>query len=133
VREEQGLAYFVGTSQFNGLADGYFVFYAGTDPEKRKSVEKILLEEIGKLAEGGLTDIEIKRARAKLLSMEKIESQNPSQVVYHSSIDELYGFGYDYADKRMERLQTITPEEINGVAKKYFSTPGYAVVTVTPK
>jgi zinc protease len=133
IREDQGLAYFVGTSQFNGLADGYFVFYAGTDPEKRKSVEKILVDEIGELAARGLTEIEMNRARAKLLSLEKIESQNPSQVVYHSSIDELYGFGYDYVERRMQRLSNITLDEINTVAKKYFSTPGYAIVTVTPK
>ena len=34
IREEMGLAYFVGTSQMQGLVPGLFAFYLGTDPEK---------------------------------------------------------------------------------------------------
>jgi zinc protease len=38
IREQLGLAYSVGSSQFSGLACGTFVFYVGTDPMKQTAV-----------------------------------------------------------------------------------------------
>ena len=34
IREEMGLAYYVGASQMQGLVSGLFAFYLGTDPRK---------------------------------------------------------------------------------------------------
>ena len=34
IREQMGLAYYVGASQMQGLVPGLFVFYLGTDPQK---------------------------------------------------------------------------------------------------
>ena len=38
IREQLGLAYFVGAGNFAGLAPGSFVFYLGTDPKKVEAV-----------------------------------------------------------------------------------------------
>ena len=46
IREEMGLAYFVGASQMQGLVPGLFMFYLGTDPQKIELVKAALLEEI---------------------------------------------------------------------------------------
>ena len=39
IREQMGLAYYVGASQMQGLVPGLFLFYLGTDPEKRRQSE----------------------------------------------------------------------------------------------
>ncbi|MDQ3623407.1 MAG: insulinase family protein, partial [Verrucomicrobiota bacterium] len=44
IREEMGLAYFVGSSQMAGLAPGPFLFYCGTDPDKTEAVKLALHE-----------------------------------------------------------------------------------------
>ncbi|MEY2546729.1 MAG: zinc protease, partial [Verrucomicrobiota bacterium] len=49
IREEMGLAYYVGASQVQGLVPGLFAFYLGTSPEKTEQVKGALLEEIKKL------------------------------------------------------------------------------------
>src|SRR2546423_640077 len=55
IREQMGLAYYVGASQMQGLVPGLFAFYLGTDPQKIEKVKTELLDEIHKLANEGLT------------------------------------------------------------------------------
>ena len=133
IREELGLAYFVGTSQFLGLEAGHFFFYLGTDPNKRQEIEKELLAEVANLAAHGITDIEFQRARAKMQSQDKLDQQNPSQIAYAASLDELFGLGYEYSQKRRERIAALELDEVNAIAKKYFSSPNYVLATVSPK
>ena len=59
IREQMGLAYYVGASQMQGLVPGLFAFYLGTDPQKIEPVKAALLDEIGKLAADGLTSEEL--------------------------------------------------------------------------
>ena len=133
IREELGLAYFVGTSQFLGLEAGHFFFYVGTDPAKRQEIEQVLLEEVAKIAANGITEIELARARAKLESQEKLDRQNLSHLAYTSALDELFGLGFDYSEERRRRTATITLEEVNALAHRYFSASNYALAVVAPK
>jgi zinc protease len=133
IREELGLAYFVGTSQFLGLDAGHFFFYLGTDPAKRKEIEAELLREVALLAEKGITHEEFARARAKMQSQDKLEQQNPSQIAYAASLDELFGLGYTYGQTRRDRIAEISLEEVNAIASRYFSQPNYVLATVSPE
>jgi zinc protease len=133
IREELGLAYFVGTSQFLGLAAGHFFFYVGTDPKKRGAIEGELLKEIGQIAEKGITNEEFVRARAKMQSQDKLDQQNPAHIAYAAALDELFGLGYAYNEIRRERIATITLDEVNATARRYFSSPNYVIATVSPE
>ena len=133
IREELGLAYFVGTSQFLGLEAGHFIFYLGTDPAKRREIEAELLQEVANLAHRGITHEEFARARAKMQSQDKLDQQNPSQIAYGASLDELFGLGYEYGQVRRERITAIQLDEINAIARKYFSSPNYVLATVSPQ
>ena len=129
IREELGLAYFVGTSQFLGLEAGHFFFYLGTDPAKRQEIETELLKEVANLAQKGITTEEFARARAKMQSNDKLEQQNPSQIAYAASLDELFGLGYAYGQTRRDRIATISLDDVNAIAAKYFSSPNYVLAT----
>jgi zinc protease len=133
IREELGLAYFVGTSQFLGLEAGHFFFYLGTDPAKRGEIEKELLAEVANLAKTGITEVEFARSRAKMQSQDKLDQQNPSQMAYAASLDELFGLGYDYGQTRRNHVAAITLDEVNAIAAKYFSSPNYVLATVSPQ
>jgi zinc protease len=133
IREELGLAYFVGTSQFLGIEAGHFFFYLGTDPNKRQDIERELMQEVANLAHHGITEVEFQRARAKMQSQDKLDQQNPSQIAYAASLDELFGLGYEYGQKRRERIAALELDEVNAIARKYFSSPNYVLATVSPK
>src|SRR5207247_10020238 len=71
IREQMGLAYYVGASQMQGLVPGLFLFYLGTDPQKIERVKTALLDEINKLANDGLTPDELARAKKKLIGQKR--------------------------------------------------------------
>lgn len=132
IREEMGLAYFVGASQVQGLVPGLFAFYAGTDPQKVEPVKAALLDEIRKLASEGLTNEELMRAKKKLIGSEQIAHQSNDSFGYQCALDELYGLGFDHY-KALERdVEGVTLDEIKRVSAKYFRDQPYVLAIVRP-
>jgi zinc protease len=132
IREQMGLAYFVGAAQSNGLAPGMFVFYVGTDPAKVDQVSEALNEEIAKLAMGAMTGEELQRAKMKMLGAEAIRNQSNAAKARSSSINELVGLGYDHSERRAEEINKVTLEDIHDVARRYFQDPRPVEITVGP-
>jgi zinc protease len=132
IREQMGLAYYVGASQMQGLVPGLFAFYLGTDPQKIEPVKTALLDEIRKLASDGLTKEELTRAKKKLIGQQEIANQSNDSFGYHCALDELYGLGFDYYKKLEHYVDAVTLEDIKRVAAKYFRDQPYVLATVRP-
>jgi zinc protease len=132
IREQMGLAYFVGASQMTGLVPGLFVFFVGTDPLKVDQVTEALQEEIDTLAAEGLTDEEIERARKKILGGEAIRNQSNASFAANAAINELIGLGYDHHLHRAAEIEKVTPEQVREVARRYFRDHAPVRVTVRP-
>jgi zinc protease len=132
IREQMGLAYYVGASQMQGLVPGLFLFYLGTDPQKIEPVKTALLEEITKLATDGLSEVELARAKKKLIGQQQIANQSNDSFGYMAALDELYGLGFDHY-KALERdVEAVTLEEVRRVAAKYFLNRPYVLALVRP-
>jgi zinc protease len=132
IREQMGLAYFVGAAQFNGLAPGAFLFYLGTDPKKLDKVTTEMRSEIEDLANSGLTSDELERARAKLLGAEVIRNQSNSALAGVVAVDELMGLGYDAHKLRREQIEKISLEDVRRAAAKFFHTESRVEASVLP-
>jgi len=132
IREELGLAYFVGAAQTMGFAPGIFTFYLGTDPAKVDLVRKNFDEEIALLAENGLTAEELVRAKKKLIGSEAIRNQSLEAFAHIVAVDELYGIGAEHYAKRTAEIGAVTLDQVREVARKYFRDPHRATVLVTP-
>ena len=132
IREEMGLAYYVGASQMQGLAGGLFAFYLGTDPRKIEPVTAALLDEVQKLANDGITAEELARAKKKLIGQQQIANQSNDSFGYQCALDELYGLGFDNY-KTLERdVEGINLSEIRAIAAKYFRDRPYVMALVRP-
>ena len=132
IREEMGLAYYVGASQMQGLAGGLFAFYLGTDPEKVEQVKAALLEEVRKLATEGLTADELARAKKKLIGQQQIANQSNDSFGYQCALDELYGLGFDHYKTLEPDVEKITLDQVRAVAAKYFRDQPYVLALVQP-
>jgi zinc protease len=132
IREQMGLAYYVGASQMQGLVPGLFAFYLGTDPQKIEPVKTALLDEIRKLANDGLTSEELARAKKKLIGQQEIANQSNAAFGYHCALDELYGLGFNYYKQLEHDVNAVTLDEIKRVAAKYFRDQPYVLATVRP-
>jgi zinc protease len=132
IREKLGLAYFVGASNSTGLAPGAFVFYLGTDPKKVDLAKHEFNDEIDKLAADGLTQVELDRAKAKLLGAEAIRNQSSAALAGMCATNELLGLGYDHDKVRKAEIEKVTLEDTKRVANKYFRDAKSVEVVVGP-
>jgi zinc protease len=132
IREEMGLAYYVGASQMQGLVPGVFAFYLGTDPQKIGPVKTALLDEIRKLASDGLTNEEVVRAKKKMIGQQQIANQSNDSFGHQCALDEIYGLGFDHYKSLERDVNAVTIDDIKQVAAKYFRDQPYVLATVRP-
>ncbi len=132
IREQMGLAYYVGANQMEGLVPGLFAFYLGTDPQKIEPVKTALLDEIHKLATDGLTNEELARAKKKLIGQQEIANQSNDSFGYQCALDEIYGLGFNYYKSLEHGVEAVSLDDIKRVAAKYFRDQPYVLATVRP-
>ncbi len=132
IREELGLAYYVGSQMTAGPVPGSFVFYVGTDPAKIDQVKSVLLKEIQQLATDGLTEKELLTARKKMVGQALIGLQSNSTYAQLASLDELYGLGYDHVQKMPKLIDQVSLEDIRRACAKYFLNQPYVQALVSP-
>ncbi len=132
IREQLGLAYYVGAQTLCGVAPGYFAFYTGTEPTKVEQVETELLREAELLRSEGLTADELKRAKAKIIGQKKIARADLGHLATTTALDELYGLGYQRSEQDDAKYETVTLEQIKAVAQKYLKPETAVVALVKP-
>lgn len=133
IREKLGLAYYVGAQNFSGLTPGYFALYAGTDPEKVALVEKELREELTILVRDGLSQVELDRAKAKLIGQKKISRQDLGGTATTAALDELHGLGYDHSMREDAIFESIDSAHIRQVVVRYLQPENGALVVISPE
>jgi zinc protease len=133
IREELGLAYYVGAQNFAAKGAGAFYFYVGTDPKKAKLAEKELMAQINDLAANGLHADEIDRARVTWRSSWLRSQQGNPGMAETLAWNELNGLGWDHFQKLPAIMSGITSKEVQGVAAKYFGEKKAFTVRVMPK
>jgi len=132
IREELGLAYYVGTQNFVGRVPGCFSFYAGTAADAAGQVESELLNQAKRLAKEGLTAEELRRAKAKLTGHRKIARQDLGSVAFVTCMDELLGLGFNHHAEEDARIESVTLDQAREAAGRYFGTDQFATAISLP-
>ena len=133
IREQLGLAYYVGAQNLAGLAPGYFAFYTGTEPAKAAQVETELFKEAELLRTEGLTAEALKRAKAKIIGQKKIARQDLGSLASLTALDELYGLGWQHAELDDAKYEAVTLEQVKVAAQKYLKPDRFVVSIVKPE
>jgi len=133
IRDELGLAYFVGAQNFIGIAQGYFSFFAGTEPAKVAKVVDEFMAEVACLRTGGLTAVELQRAKAKVIGQRKIARQDLGGYAMATALDELYGLGFGYSDSEDDRYSAVTGDDTVRVSMKYLTPEAHVLAIVRPR
>ena len=121
IREELGLAYRVGASQFLGYDTGLFFFYLATSPEQLDLARTELDKEIEKIATEGIPDEAFERVRSTVLSGVAIQQQSPSSNARHAALDLLFGHAANTHHLLPEIYASITPKQVRETAKSIFA------------
>ncbi len=130
LREENPYAYAL--TFFNQMA--YEVsgmgIYIGTDIKYVKDVERIVKEEIAKIIEKGFTDKEVNDGKSYLIGNHYISMQSNGAMTTSMCFDTMYGLPPNHFKLYPSYIEKITREDVNRVARKYFSLEKMVQVSV---
>jgi len=127
IREERGLAYSVGAGGSTFSDVGVFSIFAGTSPEHLDEVVDISLAEMRRVVHEPIPAEELKLARDQAVSSILLGLESSSARASTLARQEIIHRRRISPEEVIERLDHITPEELQQVAQKYFQTAGMAL------
>ena len=132
LRDEQGLAYQVGSSFSAHTNRGIFALYIATNPSNIEQAQSGMLGEIDKLKKEFVTDKELSEAKDKLLGnfVLSMETNMDKASVVNSL--EITGRNYTFLEQYPVLINSVSVQDIIKVANKYFSKP-YVFTVLGPK
>jgi zinc protease len=131
IREELGLAYYVGAQTFSALSCGAFYFYVGTAPHQLDQAEAEMTILIKDLAEKGLSPDELDRARTTWKSSWLRSQQGNGPMADVTGWNELNGLGHDHYQRLPALVAAVTPADIQAAARTFLHPKKAFTVRVT--
>lgn len=122
IRERRGLAYTTYAFDSAYLDTGYFGLYAGCAPENVDEVERIMWGEVEKLAEAGVPEAELRRAKGQLrgnLALGLESSASRMMRLGRSEVTERF----ISVDAALARIEAVQVEEIRQMAEQMLAGP----------
>lgn len=132
IRDELGLAYYVGAQNFVGIVPGSFGFYAGTEPGKVARVVEEFMAEVACLRRDGLSEEELRRAKAKVIGHRKIARQDLGGYAMATALDELYGLGFEHSEGEDDLFSAVTVADTIRAATTYLTPEAHVLAIVRP-
>jgi zinc protease len=131
VRSDEGLAYSAG-SWFDtyGLEPSSFGCYAETKNEKAYRTITIMKEAMGEMIERPPSPEELRQAKETMINSFIHRWTDSSYAVAQIMDLEVYGYPADRHEKYVERIQAVTAQDVQSVAKKYLHPDKLIVVLV---
>jgi len=134
VREDK-VALSVGID-YDATARGPGMIYLHGSPSEGRTVgdlESALRAEIARIQKEGVSEPELKRARAQLIAAEVYKLDSMFGQAMEIGQTESAGIPYQKLDRMLERLQKVTAAEVQAVAKKYFTDDTLTIGVLEPQ
>lgn len=130
LREQEGLAYQLGSGYSPNVLKGSFMLYIGTNPATLEKAKQGLFNEIKRLKTEYVGDKELRDAKDKLLGNYIIGLETNLEKASNLGWYEASGRGYEFKDNYEKLINSVTDADIIDVANKYF-TDNYILSIVT--
>lgn len=121
LREQEGLAYQLGTGYSPNVLRGSFMMYIGTNPATLEKSKQGLFSEIEKLKTEYVGDKELKDAKEKLIGNYVIGLETNLDKASNTGWYEASTRGYEFKEKYVDLINSVTDADIIEVANKYFN------------
>lgn len=121
LREQDGLAYQLGSSYTPKKLGGNFVAYIGTNPETLNYSKEKIKKEIERLKIEFVSDTELNEAKERLKGGFIVALETNSDKASATGNFEVLGFGYDFLPEYIKMIDNVTASDILSVANKYFN------------
>ncbi|MCL2345495.1 MAG: insulinase family protein [Desulfobulbus sp.] len=121
---------------YDTTARGPGMFYLSGTPSAGKTVadlEAALRAEIARVRQEGVSDAELKRAKAQLLASEVYKLDSVFGQAMEIGQIEAVGLSYRLLDRMREKLQAVSAAEVQAVAGKYFNDDTLTIGVLDPQ
>jgi len=125
----------VGVS-YDMVSRGPELFLIGTTLAKGKTVNQAqasIRKALDELKQKGVLESELKRIKVRILSEQIYKRDSIFGQAMEIGSNEMAGFSWKDIDYMLEKMQTITPAQVQAVAKKYLVDEGLTIAVLDPQ
>jgi predicted Zn-dependent peptidase len=123
IREKRGLVYSVFSYHSMFAHTGAFVVYAGTAPSRAHEVLDLIVRELEDVAEKGLTDQELDRAKSHMRGSLVLSVEDTSARMNRLGKSEIAHGEVITLDELLERIDAVTSDDAREVAEEVLTRP----------
>jgi predicted Zn-dependent peptidase len=132
IREKRGLAYSVYSSHTPYRSAGLFTVSASTGPDHAAEVVSLVRAELRKVVESGVSDGEVARAKEHLKGGLLLSMESTSTRMLRLGRSELSVGRYVPITEVIERIEKVTREQVEALARSLFAEERVALTVVGP-
>ena len=123
IREKRGLVYSVFSYHAMFAHTGAFVVYAGTAPSRTREVLELIVRELEDVAEKGLTEQELDRAKSHMKGSLVLSVEDTSARMNRLGKSEIAHGEVITLDEVLDRVDAVTADDAREVAEAVLSRP----------
>jgi predicted Zn-dependent peptidase len=120
IREDQGLAYSIFSEMSPFRDTGSLCIFAGTSVDKTRKVLQLTLNELRRLKEETVSDVELKRAKDQLKSNMVIGLESSGSRMSNLARQQMYFGRFFDVDEIMQDVDAVTAGDVQEMARELF-------------
>ena len=130
IREERGLAYSVGAGATAFTDTGVFAIYAGTSPAQLDEVVDLSLAELRRVVREAVGEEELRLVKDQAVSSILLSLESSSMRAGTLARQEIVHGLYISPDEIIRRLEAVTPEDMQQIARRAFTSDALALAAL---
>ena len=132
IRDRLGLTYGIYSYFQAGKQPGLFIIDMQTAPEDANKAISSTIALLRQISTSGVTAAEVETAKRSLSSSYSVSLADPDSLTSQILMNEVYGLSREEIRNYPEKIQAITLEQVNQVAKELLHPDNLVVVTAGP-
>jgi predicted Zn-dependent peptidase len=132
VREKRGLVYGVSSNLSGNKNSGALRIYAGTTPEQGRECLEVILNELRKLEQDGITPDELERAKVQLKSENVMRSEGSGSRMSAIARSWWYERKIKTIQEVKEAIDAVTQEQVLNVVHRFSPVKSLTIAGIGP-
>jgi predicted Zn-dependent peptidase len=130
IREDKSYAYSVGSNFSGSKYRGTFVASSPVRTEATEGALREFMNEFNRIRNEQVSPTELENAKRAIVGNFALSLENSGAILQNIITQKLYGFPADYWDTYPKKIEAVTAEDVQRVARKYIDLDHLQIVAV---
>jgi predicted Zn-dependent peptidase len=132
VREQNALAYSIYSYMTSYRDTGLFTIYAGADPANALEVVRLVVKELRKIKDEGITPAEESRVKNQIKGSLVLSLESSSSHMSRIARQEIYYGKYLSMDDIIKGVEKVTGDQVQRLAQQLFARENMSLAILGP-